>query len=108
MDLMETPARFGAAFEEILGAAHAGAGWAFERLYRWLSPAVLSYVRGQRVADPEDVVGDIFMKAFHKIDTFRGSEEQFRSWVFTVAHHASSTSGAGAAADPPQTRHSTR
>ena len=87
MVLMETSARFGAAFEEVLGAAHAGAGWAFERLYRWLSPAVLSYVRGQGLSDPEDAVGDVFMKAFHNIGAFRGTEEQFRSWVFTIAHH---------------------
>ena len=87
MVLMETSARFGAAFEEVLGAAHAGAGWAFERLYRWLSPAVLSYARGQGLSDPEDAAGDVFMKAFHNIGTFRGTEEQFRSWVFTIAHH---------------------
>lgn len=87
MVLMETSARLGAAFEEVIVAAHGGAGWAFERLYRWLSPAVLSYARGQGVSDPEDAVGDIFMKAFQGIGTFEGTEEQFRSWVFTVAHH---------------------
>ena len=85
--LMETPTRFGAAFEDVLAAAQADAGWGFERLYRWLSPAVLSYVRGQGLADPEDVVGDVFLKAFHNIGAFRGTEDQFRSWVFTVAHH---------------------
>ena len=87
MALMETSARFGATFDEVLAAAHAGGGWAFERFYRWLSPAVLSYVRGQGLADPEDVVGDVFLNAFHNISAFRGDEDQFRSWVFTIAHH---------------------
>lgn len=86
MMLMEAP-RFGATFEEVLAAAQAGAGWAFERLYRWLSPSVLSYLRGQGMPDPEDLVGDVFMRAFHNVDAFRGTEEQFRSWVFTMAHH---------------------
>lgn len=87
MALMDTPARFGGTFEDVLAAAHVGAGWAFERLYRWLSPAVLSYVRGQGLADPDDAVGDIFMKAFQSIGAFRGTEDQLRSWVFTIAHH---------------------
>ena len=87
MALMETSARFGATFDDVLAAAHSGAGWAFERLYRWLSPPVLSYARGQGISDPEDAVGDIFMKAFHNVGAFRGNEDQFRSWVFTIAHH---------------------
>lgn len=87
MAVMDTPARFGASFDEVITAAHAGAGWAFERLYRWLSPAVLSYVRGQGLPDPEDVAGDVFLKAFHGLSAFRGDEDQFRSWVFTIAHH---------------------
>ena len=87
MAVMDTPTRFGASFDEVMTAAHTGAGWAFERLYRWLSPAVLSYVRGQGLPDPEDVAGDIFLKAFHSLSAFRGNEDQFRSWVFTIAHH---------------------
>lgn len=79
--------RFGSTFDEVLASAQAGGGWAFERLYAWLAPAVASYVRGQGLPDADDAVGDVFLKAFTSIGGFRGTEEQFRSWVFTVAHH---------------------
>lgn len=35
--------------------------------------------------DAEDVAQDAFLRAFHKLDTFRG--ESFRSWVLRIAHN---------------------
>ena len=32
-------------------------------------------------------MNEVFLAAFSRIGTFRGSEVQFRSWVFTIAHH---------------------
>jgi RNA polymerase sigma-70 factor (ECF subfamily) len=77
----------GGAFDVILAAAQTNAGWAFSRLYEWLAPAVSGYVRLQGVRDDEDVVNEVFLAAFTRLGTFQGDEAQFRSWVFTIAHH---------------------
>lgn len=76
----------GLGFDQVLAAAGQGAGWAFTRLYEWLSPAVAGYVRAQGASDPEDVTSEVFLAAFSNLRTFSGTETQFRSWVFTIAH----------------------
>ncbi len=77
----------GVAFDEVLTAAQANAGWAFTRLYESLVRAVHAYVRAQGVAQADDVTSEVFLGAFSRLRSFSGSEEQFRSWVFTIAHH---------------------
>jgi RNA polymerase sigma factor (sigma-70 family) len=74
-------------FASILGAAQAGAEWAFERLYRSLAPAVAGYLRVQGADEPDDLTSEVFERAFTRLGTFQGSEVQFRSWVFTIAHN---------------------
>jgi RNA polymerase sigma factor (sigma-70 family) len=76
----------GEAFDSVLSAAHADAGWAYERLYQDLAPAVLGYVRLQGSKEPEDLTSEVFLGAFARLPSFRGNEEQFRSWVFTIAY----------------------
>ena len=76
----------GLGFEDVLVAAQQGAGWAFARLYEWLAPSVAGYVRAQGAPDPEDLTSEIFLAAFSSLGSFTGSEAQFRSWVFTIAH----------------------
>ncbi|WP_165367397.1 RNA polymerase sigma factor [Phytoactinopolyspora endophytica] len=70
----------------MLDAARAQAPWAFERLYTELAPAVAGYLRLQGAREPEDLVSDIFMGVFAGLSSFDGTEKQFRSWVFTIAH----------------------
>lgn len=77
----------GGAFDGVLAAAQANAGWAFSRLHEWLAPAVSAYVRMQGIRDADDVVNEVFLAAFTRLGTFHGTESQFRSWVFTIAHH---------------------
>jgi RNA polymerase sigma factor (sigma-70 family) len=48
---------------------------------------VASYLRGQGVADPDDLVNEVFLGAFSKLGDFEGGEAQFRSFLFTIAHH---------------------
>ena len=74
-------------FATLLTAAQAGGEWAFERLYRSLAPAVAGYLRVQGAADPEDLTSEVFERAFSGIGRFSGGEPQFRSWIFTIAHH---------------------
>lgn len=72
---------------DALDAARAGAGWAFERVYQALAPAVLGYLRAQGAADPEAALQDVFLRAFRRIAGFEGTSAQLRSWVFTIAHN---------------------
>ena len=74
-------------FSTLLTAAQAGGDWAYERLYRSLAPAVAGYLRVQGAADPDDLTSEVFERAFTNLGRFSGGETQFRSWVFTIAHH---------------------
>ena len=76
----------GEGFPEVLHAARAGASWAFERLYVELAPVVGGYLRMQGAAEPDDLTSEAFLGVFGRLASFEGSEQQFRSWVFTIAH----------------------
>ena len=78
--------RTGAAFDDVLTAAQVGAGWAFEVLYRELAPVVTGYLRLHGAAEPDDLASETFIGVFTGLAGFRGDEEDFRSWVFTIAH----------------------
>jgi len=73
-------------FPDVLHAAQDGSPWALERLYAELAPAVAGYLRVQRAPEPEDLVSEVFLGVFRGLSAFRGTEQQFRSWVFTIAH----------------------
>ena len=76
-----------AQFASVLEAAQAGAEWAWSRLYRDLAGPVLGYLRTRGAAEPEDLVGEVFLQVARNLGTFDGDYRSFRSWVFTVAHH---------------------
>lgn len=77
----------GSRFPGVLAAAGRGEEWAWTELYRDLSPAVLGYLTGRGVPDPEDVLGECFVQVVRNLHQFDGDEAAFRSWVFTIAHH---------------------
>lgn len=76
----------GEGFPSVLDAARARAPWAFERLYSDLAPPVAGYLRVQGASEPEDVTSEVFLGVFTGLESFDGTEAQFRSWVFTIAH----------------------
>jgi RNA polymerase sigma factor (sigma-70 family) len=76
----------GLPFDDVLAAAQAGAAWAFETLYRDLSPAVTGYLRLHGAADPDDLASETFLGVFAGLAGFRGDEAALRAWVFTIAH----------------------
>jgi RNA polymerase sigma factor (sigma-70 family) len=78
--------RTGLPFDDVLVAAQAGAAWAFETLYRDLSPAVTGYLRLHGAAEPDDLASETFLGVFRGLSGFSGDEEALRSWVFTIAH----------------------
>ena len=83
----QRPARVGEEFPSLLTAAQSGGSWAFERLYHAFAPSVVGYLRMQGAADPEDLTNEVFLNVFTAMGSFSGDEAQFRSWVFTIAHH---------------------
>src|SRR3954469_21521394 len=78
--------RTGAAFDDVLAAAQTGAAWAFEVLYRDLSPVVTGYLRLHGAAEPDDLASETFLGVFTGLAAFHGDEVALRSWVFTIAH----------------------
>ena len=67
--------RTGLAFDDVLTAAQAGAAWAFEVLYRDLSPAVTGYLRLHGAAEPDDLASETFLGVFTGLAGFRGDED---------------------------------
>lgn len=78
--------RTGLPFDDVLAAAQAGAGWAFERLYRDLAPAVTGYLRLHGALEPDDLASETFLGVFTGLAGFTGDEDALRAWVFTIAH----------------------
>lgn len=74
-------------FASVLAAAQAGAEWAWALLYRAVAGKVLGYLRANGAKDPEDLLGEVFLQVARNIGTFEGDEQDFRSWVFVIAHH---------------------
>lgn len=73
-------------FHRVLAAARAGEAWACARIYEDLKQPVLGYVRLRGAADPDDVTSEVFLCVFRDLDRFEGGEDDFRGWVFTIAH----------------------
>jgi RNA polymerase sigma factor (sigma-70 family) len=76
----------GADFSEVLAAAQGGDDGAVTRLYVVSVPRVLGYVRAQGVPDAEDVVSEVFVSMVRNLRAFAGDEDDFRAWLFTIAH----------------------
>jgi RNA polymerase sigma factor (sigma-70 family) len=75
-------------FDETLAAAQDGAGWAIESIFTWLGAPVAAYLRARRAEDPDDLANEVFVRTFRNLGAFRGDVEQFRSWIFSIAHNA--------------------
>src|ERR687890_2791585 len=80
--------RTGLPFDDVLAAAQAGAAWAFEVLYRDLSPSVTGYLRLHGALEPDDLASETFIGVFTGLPGFRGDEGALRAWVFTIAHRS--------------------
>src|SRR5258706_10687034 len=78
----------GAKLDAAIASARSGDARGFEVLFHTLSGAGAGYLGAGSVGDPEGVANDVFLRAFRMIQTFEGDGPRFRSWVFTIAHHA--------------------
>jgi len=78
--------RSGEAFDSVLAAAKTGAEWAFGALYDDYNPRLLRYFAARAPRAAEDLAADTWMGVASRLGSFEGDEEQFRSWLFTIAH----------------------
>ncbi|MEX0874567.1 MAG: sigma-70 family RNA polymerase sigma factor [Actinomycetota bacterium] len=77
----------GEKFGAVLDAARTGAEWAWSELYLDLAPPVLGYLRARGSMDAEDLTQEVFVSAVRGLPAFEGDEENFRSWIFVIAHN---------------------
>jgi RNA polymerase sigma-70 factor, ECF subfamily len=82
----------GAAFEVVLARAQAGDEEAFAFLFRDVQPSLLRYLL-VITPDAEDVAGDTWLQVVTGLSGFRGGEEAFRAWLFTIARHRAADAG---------------
>ncbi len=82
----------GAAFGDALAKAQAGDEAAFACIFRDVQPALLRYLR-MIAPDPEDVAGDTWVQVVAGLKGFRGEEQAFRAWLFTIARHRAADAG---------------
>ena len=77
----------GAAFEATLTDARAGDEAAFACLFRDIQPVLLRYLHviGRDAAD--DVASETWLQVITGLHSFRGDEQAFRAWLFTIARH---------------------
>lgn len=77
----------GESFRSVLLAAQAGGEWAFAELYDSYNPLLERYFAARAPSAAEDLAAETWMGAARNLAGFRGDEDQFRSWLFTIAHH---------------------
>lgn len=89
----------GAAFSITLASAQGGDETAFACLFRDLQPALLRYLQ-VITPEAEDVAGDTWLQVVKGLPGFRGGEEAFRAWLFTIARHRAVDAGRSRARRP--------
>lgn len=67
-----------------------GSTSAFGNLYRHLVARIYRYVllQTRNSMNAEDITEDVFVKAFHSIQSCRGREDTFSAWLYRIAHNA--------------------
>jgi RNA polymerase sigma-70 factor, ECF subfamily len=89
----------GAAFGVTLAKAQAGDELAFADIFRDVQPALLRYLR-VIAPEAEDVAGETWVHVAGGLSRFRGEEQAFRAWLFTIARHRAADAGRARARHP--------
>jgi RNA polymerase sigma factor (sigma-70 family) len=76
-----------AGLAEVLEQAQTGSERAWEQLYAQFAGPVRAYVAMRGADDPDDLVGEVFVQIARNLGHFEGGEQDFRSWLFMVAHN---------------------
>jgi RNA polymerase sigma-70 factor (ECF subfamily) len=72
-------------FETVVAAAREGEAWALTALYRDLHPRLLAFLSSREPFEAEDLAAEVWIEAASGLRRFRGGEENFRRWLFTIA-----------------------
>jgi RNA polymerase sigma-70 factor (ECF subfamily) len=72
-------------FRAVLRAAARGDESAFARLWRDAHPRLLRYLYVLAGDAAEDVAGEVWLEVARGLAQFRGGEQAFRGWLFTLA-----------------------
>jgi len=74
-------------FESVLAEARSGDEPAFEWLFRRLAPRIRRFGEIRSASSPHDLVNDVLLKIFTRLDQFEGNEAQFNAWVFRAVRN---------------------
>lgn len=72
-------------FQDVLRAAQAGGERALASLYRAHDPALRRYLRAQVGQEADDIASQAWLDIARNLGAFRGDEDAFRGWAFTIA-----------------------
>ena len=72
-----------------LDAARRGDRDALAELWRTHQAPLLRYLRARRTQSPDDVASQVWVDIAKSIDRFEGDDDDFRRWLFTIAHRRS-------------------
>lgn len=72
-------------FPAALQAAQGGDEQAFVMLFRSIQPRLLRYLRTVGGALADDVAADTWVSVVRNLHKFRGDEQGWQAWVFTIA-----------------------
>lgn len=73
-------------FETRLAGAQGGAPWACGALWADYAPPVAAFLRARGSRDADDLTSEVFLAVFNQLRDFTGDEQQFRSFVFSIAY----------------------
>jgi RNA polymerase sigma-70 factor (ECF subfamily) len=71
--------------DDVVERARAGSEEAWGVIYDHLHRPLLGYLRFRAVGDPEDALGEVFLRLARSIGRFRGDIEALRRYAFTIA-----------------------
>jgi len=71
----------------VLHAAARGDEAAFARLWRDNQPPLVRFLRVLISEHAEDVASEVWLEVVRGLARFRGGEQEFRAWLFTIARH---------------------
>ncbi len=72
-----------------LDAARIGDRDALADLWRTYQAPLLRYLRSRRAPSPDDVASQVWIDVARSIARFEGDDDDFRRWLFTIAHRRS-------------------
>ena len=71
--------------EPLIERARRGDDDAVTELWRALNPPLLRYLRGRIGWGADDVAAETWLDATRRLNEFRGTDDDFRRWLFTIA-----------------------